>query len=767
MKEAIANKGLFINRETEDKIQKLIDAMTLDEKVGQMTQSKILPKNALKEQWERIPEDQRKARKNEFDLLNNETLQDKIIQGKIGSVIIKVRGSKVTNELQRIAVEKSRLGIPLIFASDVLHGFRTIFPICLAESSSWEPELLEDTAAISAREAASCGEHWIFAPVVDIARDSRWARCVEGFGEDVFLSSVYAAARIKGYQRNDWEGRPHVVACPKHFAAYGACEAGIDYTAADMSEHTLREVYLPPFKAAFDAGAGTVMISFNELNGIPATANEFLVKRILKTEWGFQGVTVSDHSAIAELIEFGYTENLRTAAKKAAEAGVDMDMSSGTYLAELADLVRDGSISEDIINESVRRILRVKFGLGLFDNPYVDENLENEILLHKEHLDLALKAARKSIVLLKNEENLLPLKKNKGTIAVIGPYIDEKRELLGNWSTNGREQDVVTIIDGIRKKAGSSMNILCAKGCSLYDKEMDSVKTLDSVTRGDYISASSVGVLADDEKEIQKAVALAKQADVAVVFLGEGLLYSVEASFRMTQELPQNHQRLLRSIYETGTPVVLVLINGRPLSIPWEAEHIPAIIEAWQLGTQAGNAIADVLFGDFNPSGKLPITFPKHIRQQPIYYAYKKIGRMQYRYYDPQYPFGYGLSYTDFEYTNLMLSSARIEASQTIKVSAEIKNTGDREGEEIVQIYIQDICASIIRPIKELRGFQKIFLLPGESKTAEFFLGKDQLGFYNESNEYVVEPGEFKVWIGPNSSEGLEGKFEVITGCRQ
>ena len=704
------NKPL-LDEKTEQSINDLLCQMTLSEKIGQMTQ---------------------------YGKINDREVE-LIKHGKVGS-LLNVRGAKRCNEIQRIAVQESRLGIPLIFGDDVIHGYKTIFPIPLAESCSWDLDLYSKSAEISAKEAAASGIRWVFSPMVDVSRDARWGRVMEGPGEDTYLASKIAGAKINGYQKSAEDGNPYVAACPKHFAGYGAVLGGLDYNEVNINERELREVYLPPFKAAIEEGAVTLMSAFVTLNGIPATGNQFLFKQILRDEWGFSGFTVSDWGSVIEMIKKGYTKTHAEAAEKACNAQIDMEMDSGIYEECLAKLVDDGIIKEEVINTCVSRILRVKYWLGLFDNPYVPEDQESLIQLCLQHLEIARDIARKSIVLLKNDNKLLPLDRNIQKLAVIGSIGDNKYELKSNWSDQGNVEDVVTILKGIENKVSQHTQIFYAKGCEI---------------EGDSLEG------------IQEAVEIARKCDVAIVIIGETYAMNGEACSRSRLDIPGQQMELLKAIYELKIPIVVILSNGRPIELGWINEKIPAIVEAWQLGTQAGNAIADVVFGDYNPSGKLTMTFPQCLGQVPIYYNQRKLSRPKLqRYYDstatPLYPFGFGLSYTTFEYKNIELSANTVKMPEILRLSAEVENVGELEGYEVVQLYICDEFASVARPVKELKGFQKIFLKPGEKKIVEFELCEDDLAFYNNCNEFVVEPGEFTVWIGKNSNEGIKASFEVV-----
>ncbi|MDZ7332532.1 MAG: glycoside hydrolase family 3 C-terminal domain-containing protein [candidate division KSB1 bacterium] len=711
---ACYGQKLESNPEIERRIDVLLEQMTLEEKIGQLHQVSGV----------------------------SDTFKQQVREGKIGS-FLNIHGAKQANELQRIAVEETRLKIPLIFGNDVIHGYRTVFPIPLAEAASWDPDLVEKTAAMAAREAAASGTHWTFAPMVDIARDPRWGRIAEGAGEDPYLGSVLAGARVRGFQGKDLRDPLTIVACPKHYIGYGAAQAGRDYFTVDMSLQTLLDVYLPPFKAAIEAGAGTIMSAFNELNGLPASANPYILTQLLRNELGFQGFVVSDWNAIGELLNHGVAATPAEAAKLALSAGVDMDMMGFVYQSQLSQLVKSGEIDERLIDTAVRRVLRIKFMLGLFDRPYIDPQLETSLILSKEHRELALESARKSIVLLKNEGQILPLSKNIKSLALIGPLADNKHDPLGCWLGEGKDSDVISVLEGIKTKIPSE-RIRYAQGCPIERK-------------------SGSG--------ISKAVQLAKNAEVAVLVVGESEALSGEASSRASLDLPGDQEQLVKAVFATGTPTIVVLMNGRPLTIPWIAEHIPAIIEAWQLGVESGNAIADVLFGDYNPGGKLPVTFPRSVGQIPIFYNHKNSGRppasekYSSRYLDlpvtPQFPFGFGLSYTQFKFSNLQIRIEGAGRDSQVNAGIEVENVGKRSGDEVVQLYIRDLVGSLARPVKELKRFQRIHLQPGEKKLIEFQLSANELGFHNQNLEYVVEPGAFKIWIGNSSVDGLEASFEI------
>jgi beta-glucosidase len=707
----------------EKRIDALIGEMTVDEKLGQLSQ---LATGATGPEF--APPDR---------------LEEMARQGQVGSVL-NLLGAEATNRLQRVAVEKSRLRIPILIGYDVIHGYRTVFPVPLAEASSFDPALAERNAAVAAREAASAGVHWTFAPKVDIARDPRWGRIVEGSGEDAFLGSAMAAARVRGFQGAKLGSPGHVVACAKHYVAYGAATGGRDYDAADISERTLREVYLPPFKAAVDAGTGTLMSAFNDLSGIPASANPFTLTQVLRKEWGFDGFVVSDWNSVIELVPHGLAAGPADAAREALSAGVDMEMVSRTYATEGGALLAKGALTTAQIDEAVRRVLRIKLRAGLFDHPYVDEGLERTELLSPANRQAALEAARESMVLLRND-GTLPLKKDVKALAVIGPLADSRKDMIGPWAGAGRGEDSTSILEGIRKLASPGTRVVHVKGCEI---------------EGDDEAAAAAG--------IAEAVKAARDAGAAVLVVGESADMSGEAASRSSLDLPGHQEELARAVIGAGVPVAVVLVNGRPLAISWLAEHAPAILETWFLGTRAGDAVAEALFGDVNPSGKLPVTFPRSVGQVPIFYDHRRVGRpptdqkFTSKYLDlpstPLYPFGFGLSYTRFRYEDLKVSS---EPGRHVRVSAELVNAGDRAGDEVVQLYVRDDAASVTRPTKQLRGFERVRLTPGERKRVEFVLGPEHLGFLGRDLQWTVEPGSFHVWIGPSSADGLEGTFEI------
>jgi beta-glucosidase len=675
--------------------------------------------------------------------------------------MLNVKGVKDVKALQKIAVEGTRLGIPLLFGFDVIHGYKTISPIPLAESASWDMEAIRKSAAIAAEEAAAVGLNWTFAPMVDIARDARWGRVMEGAGEDPFLGSKIAVARVKGFQGDDLAATNTILACAKHFAGYAFAEAGRDYNTVDVSESTLQNTIFPPFKAAVDAGVRTFMNSFNELNGIPATGNSYLQREVLKGDWKFDGFVVSDWGSINEMISHGYAKDSKQAAEIAINAGSDMDMESSAYVEHLVTLVKEGKVKESDVDDAAKRILKVKFELGLFDNPYkyCDENREKETVGKAEFQQGVLDMAKKSIVLLKNEKELLPLKKSGQKIALIGALANDKTSPLGSWRLAADENSAVSVLEGLQNYKGNQLTF--AKGADV------------TIGRTQFIWETKINMT--DKSGFAEAIAVAKQSDVVVMVLGEHGLQSGEGRSRTDIGLPGVQQELLEAIFNVNPNIVLVLNNGRPLAIPWADEHIPAIVEAWQLGTQSGNAIAQVLYGDYNPSGKLPMTFPRNVGQVPIYYNYKNTGRAVMNepesvfwshYIDekntPLYPFGYGLSYSKFEYSDIQLSKSSFTKNEKIEVSVYIKNTGKVTGKEVVQLYIRDLIGSITRPVKELKGFEMIELQPNETKKVVFTIDEKTIEYYTASRKWEAESGDFKVFIGGSSVTKLERDFQYF-----
>ena len=687
----------------------------------------------------------------------NPNKQQEIKEGLIGSML-NILGTKYTRQYQDLAMQ-SRLKIPLIFAQDVIHGYKTTFPIPLAEAASWDLEAMQLSARIAAVEASASGIHWTFAPMVDIARDPRWGRVMEGAGEDTYLGSKIAFAKVKGFQGENLNNVNTIMACTKHFAAYGAAVGGRDYNSVDMSERMLWETYLPPFKATIDAGVATFMNAFNDLNGIPATGNSYLQREVLKGKWNFKGFVVSDWGSIGEMINHGYVKDGKGAALAAITAGSDMDMESNAYRNNLEQLVKENKVSMTLIDEAVKRILHKKFELGLFDDPYKYCNPEREqqALNNPEHTKIARAMASKSIVLLKNAplggENgarILPLSKNIKTIAFIGPMVKLKRANHGFWAIDLKEIDssyIVSQWEGLQNKVGKNTKLLYAKGCDIND---------------------------DNKNGFAQAIATAKQADVVILSIGERWNMSGEAESRSNIHIPGVQEDLVKVIAATGKPIVVLINAGRPLIFNWTADNMPAILYTWWLGSEAGNAIADVLFGDYNPSGKLPMTFPRVEGQIPIYYNHFNTGRPSINedkiyksaYIDlpnsPKFPFGYGLSYTNFKYSDLKLSKNKMKSDETIEVSLKITNTGKVAGEEVVQLYLRDKVGAVVRPIIELKDFQKISLKASETKTITFIIDKEKLSFYNEKVEWISEPGEFDLMIGSSSADiRLNSIFEL------
>ena len=665
-------------------------------------------------------------------------------KGLLGSTL-NVRGARMTNELQRAALE-SRLKIPILLGFDVIHGYRTIFPVPLGESASWDLALIEKSAAVAAAESRAAGVHWTFAPMVDIARDPRWGRIIEGAGEDTYLGSQIAFARVRGFQGTDYSRPDRIMATAKHWVGYGAAEAGRDYNTTNLSERSLREVYFPPFKAAVDAGVGSFMTSFNDLDGVPATANPFVLKNFLRKEWKFDGLVVSDYTAVMELMFHGLAKDEPSAAAYALNAGTDMEMVSRFYNKFGEQLVKEKKVSMATIDDAVRNILRVKFRLGLFDKPFADENREKVEVFKRANRDAAKVAAEKSFVLLKNDNETLPIRKSTKEIAVIGALADSKSDMNGSWSGDGQPTDPVTVLQALSQKYPQT-RVRYEAGCD---------------------------VKCETDAGFAKAVDAAKDSDFTILVVGESADMSGEASSRSNIDLPGKQLDLIKAIHATGKPYVIVLMNGRPLTINWPAENSPAILETWFAGTEAGNAIVDTLFGDANPGGKLPVTFPRSVGQIPIYYNHKNTGRpfnasekYTSKYIDmdntPLYPFGYGLSYTTFSLDNLKLDKTRIKQTENVKVSVDVTNTGRIIGDEVVQLYINDVAASVTRPVKELRGFKRVTLKAGEKQTVEFELSRKDLEFLGRDLKPVLEPGEFQVFVGTSSDNGLQSFFEVVT----
>ncbi|HWI59704.1 MAG TPA: beta-glucosidase BglX [Bacillota bacterium] len=718
------------------RVEALLGRMTLTEKIGQMVQI------------------------NSFKGTVPEELKQRLRQGRVGSMLNEIVPA-ASQEIQRIATRESRLGIPLIMGRDVIHGYRTIFPIPLGQAAAWDPELVRACAQVAATEARAAGFHWTFAPMMDVTRDPRWGRVAEGFGEDPFLASVLAAAMVRGFQGESLAAPNAIAACAKHFAGYGAVEGGRDYDSAYIPEGLLRDVYLPPFEAAAEAGAATFMTSFNDINGVPSSGSAFLLRRVLREEWGFQGFVVSDWESMAEMIPHGFCKDLQEVALKSVQAGVDMEMQSTAYADHLEALVKSGRVPQELVDNAARRILRIKFQLGLFEQSAafaakVPGKPGPAVLA------LAKQAALKSVVLLKNQGRQLPLSKSIQSIAVIGPLADDPYEVLGTWNRDGQIEDTVTPLAAIKAFLGSATAVHYAQGLP-YSRSKD--------TSG-----------------FAQALEAARQSEVVLLFVGEEAILSGEAHSRAHLELPGAQNELVAEVAKAGKPIVLVILAGRPLTIGPISAKAQALVYAWHPGTMCGPALADLIFGVASPSGKLPITFPQTEGQIPVYYAHKNTGRPPTarkltliddiplrarqsslgdasRYldigYQPLYPFGYGLSYTEFRYANLRLSTPRVKLGQSLQVTVDLTNTGDREGEEIAQLYVRDLVASLTRPVKELKGYQKVRLQPKETKTVSFELPSTALGFHNAQMRYVVEPGTFHLWVGGDAQSGLEQEFEI------
>jgi beta-glucosidase len=718
------------SKEIDDKVTTLLRQMTLKEKVGQLTQFS---------NGDATGPDNVKVDQNEL-----------AARGGIGSML-NVSGAKACNELQRQAVERSRLKIPILFGFDVIHGHRTVYPIPLGLSATWDPKIAERCARMAAVEATADGIRWTFSPMVDIARDARWGRIAEGSGEDPYLGSLMAAACVRGYQGKDLSDSTSMLACAKHYVAYGGAEGGREYNSADMSERTLREVYLPPFKAAVEAGAGTIMSAFNTLQGIPASANRHTLTDILRTEWGFRGFVVSDWDSIGELVQHGVALDGREAALKALTAGVDMDMQSNLYDTKLPELVQSGRLTMEIVNQAVTRVLRIKFAIGLFERPYTDEKLNASAMLKPEHLEVARQAAEESVVLLKNDpvrgKPILPLTVDK-TVALIGPLADSKAGMFGTWAMKGEPNDAVTLRQSLTSRWKD--RLIYAKGTETQD---------------------------DSEAGFDEALAAANKADIVLAALGEAPDMSGEAESRAHLDLPGKQLKLLRAIVATGKPVVLILFNGRPLALPWEAEHVPAILEAWFPGVQAGPALMRILVGEVNPAGRLTATFPRSVGQMPLYYDTFNTGRPSpgkdryvTGYIDerntPLFPFGWGMSYTKVDYSPTRITTRKISAAElnengAISVEATVTNSGPRAGSEVVQLYVCQRGTSVARPIRELKGFEKVTLAPGEARRVKFTLTKTELAFWNIDMKQTVESGELTVWIAPHAQGGQAAKIMI------
>lgn len=713
----------FGQKTIDQKVSELLSKMTLEEKVGQLVQYSGF-------EYATGPQNS-----------NSANVLNEIKQGKVGSML-NVAGAEETRKFQELAL-KSRLKIPLLFGLDVIHGYRTTFPVNIGQAASWDLSLIEKSERIAATEASAYGIHWTFAPMVDIARDPRWGRVMEGSGEDTYLGTQIGLARIRGFQGKGLGNLDAIMACAKHFAAYGAAVGGRDYNSVDMSLRQLNETYLPPFKAAAEAGVATFMNSFNDINGIPATANKYILRDLLKGKWNFQGFVVSDWGSIGEMANHGYVKDNKEAAEKAIIAGSDMDMESRAYMAELPKLVQEGKVDPKFIDDAARRILVKKFEMGLFDDPYrfSNEKRQKEQTDNSENRKFGREFGSKSIVLLKNDKNILPLSKSIKTVALIGPFGKETTANHGFWSVAFKDdnQRIVTQFDGIKNQLDKNSTLLYAKGANVDDQ---------------------------DKSMFAEAVETAKKADVVIMTLGEGHAMSGEAKSRSNIHFSGVQEDLLKEIAKTGKPIVLMINAGRPLVFDWGADHIPAIVYTWWLGTEAGNSIADVLFGTVNPGGKLPMSFPRTEGQIPVYYNHYNTGRPAKnntdRNYvsayidldnDPKFPFGYGLSYTKFVYSDMNLSSTNLKGNQTLNINVKVSNTGNYDGEEVIQLYIRDLVGKVVRPVKELKGFQKVFIKKGESKIINFTLTPENLKFYDDELNFDWESGEFDIMVGTNSQD--------------
>lgn len=731
-------KSFSGDKKIEQRVDSVLKLMTLEEKIGQMSQ--------FSANWDVTGP------------IMSDDFEPYLKKGLVGS-LFNVYTVDGVRKLQEMALAESRLKIPVLFAYDVIHGFRTIFPMPLAESCSWDLDGMRKSAAIAAAEASAEGIKWTFAPMVDVSRDARWGRVMEGAGEDTYYGCLVAKARVEGFQGGtNWQslaGLNTLMACAKHFAAYGAAEAGRDYNTAELSEHTLNEIYLPPFQAAVDAGVATFMASFNDINGTPATANYYLFTDILRNQWNFKGFVVTDYTGINELVPHGVARDEAEAAVLAVNAGIDMDMTGATFIKYLKNAVEAGDVLESTVNNAARHILEMKFILGLFDDPYRYLNNEREkaTIMKPEFLQAARESAARSIVLLKNDKQLLPITKNKSlTVALIGPMVKDKINQNGEWAGQGNREQSISLFEGLTEKyAGSNVKFIYTTGCDLTT---------------------------NNETGFSEALATAKRADIVLAAMGEDFNWSGEAASRTNIQLPGAQQALLKELKKTGKPIALVLMNGRPLDLSWENENVDAILEAWYLGTMAGHGIADVIAGDYNPSGHLTMSFPRNVGQIPIYYNQKNTGRplppndpkMDYKssYLDvantPLYPFGYGLSYTTFAINDMKVSSPSFGPGQTIDITANVTNTGALDGEMVVQLYVRDLIGSVTRPVKELKGFKKIMLKKGEQQQVSFTLNEADLAFFGINNKKQTEPGAFHVWVAANAGDNSnQAEFSYIT----
>ena len=720
-------------------VDSLLQKMTTEEKIGQLSQLFV------------------------FD--SSDPVEKPVARGEVGSLLF-ITDPAVINRLQHIAVEKSRLHIPLIFGYDVIHGFRTIFPVPIAMAASWDPSLETAGQATAAKEARAVGINWAFAPMLDIARDPRWGRMVEGAGEDPYLGSAMAAAQVRGFQ-GEYIGAPdHVLACMKHFAGYGAAEGGRDYDGSYISDAQLQNVYLPPFHAAVKAGVGSAMSAYMDLNDVPATGNRWLLNDVLRQQWGFKGFVVSDADAVKSLVQHGYARDLHDAAVRALDAGVDMEMAQDAtaYGQSLAAALKAGEITLQQIETADRRILAAKVRLGLFEHPYVDQTRVASVLSAPEHRTQERMAGERAAVLLRNENGLLPLKKNGyKTIAVVGPLADSKFDMLGPWAFQQDLSETVTVLDGLRSELGTSAQLSFAPGVQIARKYFSFFDKIDHSTHPAAWSAAQA------DQEMGKAVDLAGSSDLTIVVLGELHDMSGEAASRQSLDLPGREQELLEKVVATGKPVVLVLVNGRPLNIAWASQHVPAILEAWYPGTQGGSAVARLLFGDVVPGGKLPFSWPRDVGQIPINYAHNTTQAPQdqgKRYWDmestPLYPFGFGLSYSQFTFSDLRLSKAKIKSEESLEVTVVVENTGSVSADEVAQLYLHQQYGSASRPVRELKGFQRTEVKPAERKTLRFEISKDERTYWSAATRtWVIDPSTFDVWVGPDSSASLHASFEV------
>jgi beta-glucosidase len=728
-------------------VDSILNLMTLEEKIGQLN----LPS----------------AGDFVTGQAENSDIAKKIEKGLVGG-LFNIKSVSKIKEIQRLAVEKSRTKIPLIFGMDIIHGYETVFPIPIGLSCSWDMDMIRQTARIAATEASADGINWNFSPMVDIARDARWGRIAEGSGEDTYLGSQIAIAMVKGYQGDDLSASNTIMSCVKHYALYGASEAGRDYNTTDMSRVRMYNEYFPPYKAAVDAGVGSVMASFNEIDGVPASANKWLLTDVLRRQWGFKGFVVSDYTGISEMVNHGIGD-LQTVTARSLDAGMDMDMVSEGTLTTLAQSLKEGKITEQQINDACRRVLEAKYKLGLFADPYryCNEERAKKEVFTDENRAFARSVAAQSFVLLKNKGNVLPLKKEK-TIALIGPLADAVENMSGTWSVAAKSSNSVTVLRGLESATEGKAKIIYAKGSNLYeDEKLEEYAT--PFGKGLHRDKRSASELRDE------ALRIASRADVIVAAVGESAEMTGEASSRSDIQIPDTQRDLLKALVKTGKPVVLVLFTGRPLALKWEEENIPAILNVWAGGSEAGNAIADVLFGDVNPSGKLTTTFPQNVGQLPMYYAHKNTGRpleegkwfskFRSNYLDvsndPVYPFGFGLSYTEFAYGDLKLNKTEMTSSDSITVSIDVTNKGQRDGKEVVQLYLRDVVGSVTRPVKELKAFQKVVIKAGETKTITFTIRNEDLSFYNYDLKFGSEPGKFDVYVGTNSRDNKKAEFEL------